>query len=99
MIANKSGGLYIAHYKQKNSWSRLKLYDDQSQPSIVTSNTQRLILNDKVTALLGSATPPQVIPGAIIAERNHIHLSPVSHLFALSSVRKTKMEVCMGYFL
>jgi branched-chain amino acid transport system substrate-binding protein len=70
---NKSGGLYLSQYKVKIP-VQLKLYDDESRPELVTSNTQRLILNDKVDALLGSATPPQVIPGAIIAERNHVPL-------------------------
>src|SRR6266700_5297980 len=68
---NKSGGIYLSQYKVKVP-VLLKLYDDESRPELATSNTQRLILNDKVNALLGSATPPQVIPGAIVAERNHV---------------------------
>jgi branched-chain amino acid transport system substrate-binding protein len=36
------------------------------------ANTQRLVSQDKVNALLGSATPPLVIPGATVAESKHI---------------------------
>jgi branched-chain amino acid transport system substrate-binding protein len=68
---NKSGGIYLAQYKTKVP-VQLKIYDDESRPEQATSNTQRLILNDKVVALLGSATPPQVIAQAVVAERNHI---------------------------
>jgi branched-chain amino acid transport system substrate-binding protein len=70
---NKSGGLFLSKYNVKVP-VKLVLYDDQSQPDQVTANTQRLILSDKVNALLGSATPPLVIPGAIVAERNRIPL-------------------------
>ncbi|HLI88738.1 MAG TPA: amino acid ABC transporter substrate-binding protein [Ktedonobacteraceae bacterium] len=70
---NKSGGLFLSKYNVKVP-VKLILYDDQSQPDQVTANTQRLVLSDKVNALLGSATPPLVIPGAVVAERNHIPL-------------------------
>jgi len=68
---NKSGGLYLSQYKTKVPVA-LKLYDDESQPQLATSNTQKLILSDKVNGLLGSATPPQVISGAVVAERNRV---------------------------
>jgi branched-chain amino acid transport system substrate-binding protein len=51
---------------------RLILYDDESLPEKVAANTERLILEDEVRALLGSATPPLVISGAVIAEREGI---------------------------
>ena len=51
---------------------RLVLYDDESLPEKVAENTERLILRDNVDALLGSATPPLVISGAFIAERERV---------------------------
>src|SRR5690242_15534033 len=44
---NQSGGVYLSQYKVKVP-VQLKLYDDESRPELTTSNTQRLILNDKV---------------------------------------------------
>jgi branched-chain amino acid transport system substrate-binding protein len=70
---NKAGGLFLSKFNAKVP-VRLQIYDDESRPEQVTTNTQRLILNDKVNALLGSASPPLVIPGAIVAERYHIPL-------------------------
>jgi branched-chain amino acid transport system substrate-binding protein len=85
---NKSGGVYLSQYKTKVP-VRLQLYDDQSQPDQVTANTKRLILKDKVVALLGSATPPQVIPGAIVAEQNRIpFVSGVSPIRAFLGANK-----------
>ncbi len=68
---NKAGGLLLSKYNTKVP-VRLQLYDDESRPEVVTTNTQRLVLNDKVNALLGSATPPLVLAGATVAERNHV---------------------------
>ncbi|MBA2394974.1 MAG: amino acid ABC transporter substrate-binding protein [Ktedonobacteraceae bacterium] len=68
---NKAGGLFLSKYNAKVP-VRLQLYDDESRPEQVTTNTQRLVLNDKVNALLGSATPPLVLAGATVAERNHV---------------------------
>src|SRR5579884_3314346 len=68
---NKSGGLFLSKYNVKVP-VKLILYDDQSQPDQTTANTQRLILSDKVNGLLGSATPPLVIAGAVVAERNRV---------------------------
>ncbi len=68
---NKAGGLLLSKYNTKVP-VRLQLYDDESRPEVVTTNTQRLVLNDKVNALLGSATPPLVLAGATVAERNRV---------------------------
>ena len=68
---NKAGGLFLSKYNAKVP-VRLQLYDDESRPEQVTTNTQRLVLNDKVNALLGSATPPLVLAGATVAERNRV---------------------------
>lgn len=68
---NGSGGVYLRQYHKKLR-VRLILYDDESQPQIVTQNTQRLVLRDNVNALLGSATPPLVLAGAQVAERDQI---------------------------
>lgn len=68
---NADGGVYLEEYDAKVP-VRLVLYDDESSPEKVAENTERLILKDEVDALLGSATPPLVISGAVIAEREGI---------------------------
>ncbi len=68
---NKAGGLYLSQYRTKVP-VRLIIYDDESRPELVTTNTERLVLRDGVNGLLGSATPPLVLAGAAVAERNHI---------------------------
>ena len=68
---NEEGGLYLEEY-DANIPVRLILYDDESRPETVAENTERLILQDNVDALLGSATPPLVISGAVIAERESV---------------------------
>ncbi len=68
---NQAGGLYLSQFHTKVP-VRLITYDDESRPEQVVANTQRLILQDKVSALLGSATPPLVLPGADVAERKQI---------------------------
>ncbi len=68
---NQAGGLYLSQYHAKVP-VRLITYDDESRSELAATNTQRLILQDKVDALLGSATPPLVLPGADVAERKHI---------------------------
>ena len=68
---NAAGGLYLSQYHTKVP-VRLVTYDDASVSEQAAKNTQRLISQDKVTALLGSATPPLVIPGAMVAENAHI---------------------------
>lgn len=68
---NEAGGIYLSEF-DANVPVRLVLYDDESTPDKVAENTERLILQDEVTALLGSATPPLVISGAVIAEREGV---------------------------
>lgn len=65
---NEEGGIYLEEFDARVP-VRLILYDDESDPAKVSENTERLILQDEVDALLGSATPPLVISGAVIAER------------------------------
>ena len=66
---NEAGGIEI---DGEMYTVRLVLYDDESLPEKVAENTERLILDDEVDALLGSATPPLVITGAFIAERERV---------------------------
>lgn len=66
---NDAGGIQIGNRKVP---VKLILYDDESRPEKVTANVQRLITRDKVVALLGSATPPLVLAGAEVAERNKV---------------------------
>lgn len=66
---NAEGGIEVDGEKLP---VRLILYDDESLPEKVAENTERLILDDEVDALLGSATPPLVISGAVIAERERV---------------------------
>jgi branched-chain amino acid transport system substrate-binding protein len=51
---------------------RLVVLDDESNPDVTATNVERLILQDHVTALLSSSTPPLVNPGALVAERYHV---------------------------
>jgi branched-chain amino acid transport system substrate-binding protein len=66
---NKAGGVTIGGTKVP---VKLIIYDDESQPEKVTQNVERLVLKDSAVALLGSFTPPLVLPGAAIAEREKI---------------------------
>jgi len=68
---NKSGGLYLSKYGKKLPVN-LIVYDDESRPEKAAQNIERLILKDKVCALLSPAGPPTVIPTGIIAEREKI---------------------------
>src|SRR6266487_1409016 len=68
---NKAGGLYLSQYKAKVP-VRLIIYDDQSLPQQATTNMQRLILQDRVNALLGDPSPPLLLAGAAVAERERI---------------------------
>lgn len=66
---NASGGLQVGDAKVP---VKLIIYDDETRPEKVTENVERLVLKDKVHGLLGSFTPPLVIPGAAIAEREKV---------------------------
>ncbi|MEM7330631.1 MAG: amino acid ABC transporter substrate-binding protein [Chloroflexota bacterium] len=68
---NEEGGIFLEEFDARVP-VRLVLYDDESSPEKVAENTERLILQDEVDALLGSATPPLVISGAVIAERENV---------------------------
>ncbi len=70
---NEAGGLYLSEYDTKVP-VRLILYDDESKPEKVTEKVEHLVLTDKVNFLLGSATPPLVLSGAMVAEREGIPL-------------------------
>lgn len=63
---NKAGGLQLGNAKVP---VRLVIYDDETKPEQTTQNVERLILKDNVHALLSSATPPLVLAGAAVAER------------------------------
>jgi branched-chain amino acid transport system substrate-binding protein len=68
---NKEGGVYLSKEGKKLP-VKLILYDDESRPEKTTENMERLILRDEVHAVLGSATPPLVIAGAAVAEREGV---------------------------
>jgi branched-chain amino acid transport system substrate-binding protein len=71
---NKNGGIYMSKYKQKLP-VKLVLYDDESRPEKATEVTERLVLKDKVHALLSTGNPMLVIPQAMIAEREGVPMS------------------------
>jgi branched-chain amino acid transport system substrate-binding protein len=68
---NEAGGLYLSQYHTKVP-VRLITYDDKSDGKQAAANIERLITQDKVVALLGSATPPVVIPASAVAQKMHI---------------------------
>ncbi len=85
---NAKGGVMLSKYGKRVP-VKLILYDDESRPELVTKNTERLIVRDKVHAILGSATPPLVISGAIVAEREGIPLlAPVCPIRAFLGANK-----------
>jgi len=85
---NTAGGLYLSQYKTKVP-VRLIIYDDQSLPQQVTANTQRLILRDRVNALLGGPTPPQLLAGAAVAERERVPLVGSAPIRAFLGARQS----------
>jgi branched-chain amino acid transport system substrate-binding protein len=66
---NAKGGLKLGATRVP---VRLVTYDDESRPEKTAENTERLITKDGVNALLSSATPPLVITGAVVAEREGV---------------------------
>jgi branched-chain amino acid transport system substrate-binding protein len=70
-VVNEKGGIEVDGEKKE---VELKLLDDKSNPNTTSSNTQRLISQDQVAALLGSCTPPLVNAGAVIADRSRVPL-------------------------
>jgi branched-chain amino acid transport system substrate-binding protein len=66
---NASGGVTVNGKKRK---VKLVVLDSATNPNTESSNVQQLITKNHVTALLGSCTPAQVTPGAIVAERSKI---------------------------
>jgi branched-chain amino acid transport system substrate-binding protein len=80
---NDAGGLALSQYDNAEVPVRLILYDDESTPDKVTANTERLILRDNVNFLLGSATPPLVIAGAVVADREGVPMvTPIAPIRA-----------------
>lgn len=70
-VANEGGGVEVDGKKKQ---VELLLLDDKSNPNVTSANTQRLISQDHVTALLGSCSPPLSNAGAVIADRSRIPL-------------------------
>lgn len=68
---NAKGGVYLKDYDTKVP-VRLVVYDDESRPEQTNKNVERLVVRDGVNALLGSVSPPLVISGAVVAEREHL---------------------------
>jgi branched-chain amino acid transport system substrate-binding protein len=79
--ANAKGGVMLKKYGKRVP-IKLVVYDDESRPELATKNIERLIIKDGAHALLGSATPPLVISGAVVAEREQIPM-----VAALSPIR------------
>lgn len=76
-MINGEGGIYIGEAGKKLP-VRLILYDDESSPDKCAKNTERLILEDKVVALLSSGTPPVGVPGCQVAERYEVPIITAS---------------------
>jgi branched-chain amino acid transport system substrate-binding protein len=83
---NKTGGLYLTRYHTRVP-VQLITYDDQSQPDLVTSDTQRLVLRDRVNALLGAPTPQLLLAGGAVAERERMPLIGSAPIRAFSGAR------------
>lgn len=84
---NRAGGLYLSQYKTRVP-VKLIIYDDQSLPQQATANIQHLILQDRVSALLGDPSPPLLIAAATTAERQHIPLIGISPIRAFLAGRQ-----------
>lgn len=82
-----AGGLYLSQYKIKVP-VRLIIYDDQSLPQQATTNMQRLILQDRVNALLGDPSPPLLLAAATVAERERIPLVGIAPIRAFLGARQ-----------
>lgn len=67
--ANAAGGITVGGTKRK---VKLVLLDSATDPNTESSNIQQLVTKNNAVALLGSCTPAQVTPGAIVAERSKI---------------------------
>jgi branched-chain amino acid transport system substrate-binding protein len=93
---NTQGGLYLSQYKTKVP-VRLVTYDDKSSSPQVEANIKRLVSQDKVSALLGSATPPLVIPGAMAAEAAHVPMvtgiAPIRSFLAANAQWKYAWDI------
>ncbi|MEM2507695.1 MAG: amino acid ABC transporter substrate-binding protein [Candidatus Bathyarchaeia archaeon] len=76
-INSEEGGIYIENVGRKLT-VKLILYDDESSPDKCSKNTERLILEDKVVALLSSGTPPIGVPGCQVAERYKVPIITAS---------------------
>jgi branched-chain amino acid transport system substrate-binding protein len=68
---NAQGGIEVNGVKKK---VQLILLDDQTDPNVTINNTQRLLTNEKVDAMLGSCTDNLVEPGALVADRAGVPL-------------------------
>jgi branched-chain amino acid transport system substrate-binding protein len=68
---NEAGGLYISQYHTKIP-VRFVTYDNKSDGNQAAANIQQLITQDKVTALLGPATPPLTIPASLTAQKMQV---------------------------
>lgn len=83
---NAAGGITIDGKKRQ---VRLVVRDDKTDPNITASNTETLISRDKVVAVLASPTPPLVIAGGLVAERNRIpFITGACPLESFKGVRK-----------
>jgi branched-chain amino acid transport system substrate-binding protein len=68
---NAAGGIEVDGKKKQ---VELKILDDKTDPNTTSSNTDRLISQDGVAAMLGSCTPVLVNAGAVVADRNRTPL-------------------------
>jgi branched-chain amino acid transport system substrate-binding protein len=68
-LANAAGGIKVDGKLRK---VKLVLLDSQSDPNDESTNIQQLITKNNAVALLGSCTPAEVTPGAIVAERSKV---------------------------
>ena len=85
---NKAGGITIGGTKLP---VKLVVRDDETDPNMVSGNTEALISRDGAIAMLGSCTPMLVTPGALVAERHRVPLvTGCVPLHAFTSVRAWK---------
>jgi branched-chain amino acid transport system substrate-binding protein len=68
---NAQGGIFLSSL---NGYAKVQLvyYDDTSDPTVTTSNIQRLVSQDKVVALLGGWTTPLITAAARVAQSAQI---------------------------
>jgi branched-chain amino acid transport system substrate-binding protein len=74
---NAAGGVFVAEYNTSIQL-RLTAYDDESDPTKVTANLERVLSEKDVVAILGGATTPLHSAAIAVAQTNEIPYLGVS---------------------